>query len=216
MTMRFINPFDEEVERRVTAAFEAEGYVVKIDESVGRNTKARNEIALTAFSGKEATSKLDKSANAITPGELYEFVFPHGPGADGDVESLEPEDRATYEQLKRDLWSLTQPKPEGWIQRRLASEGSTLVLCRAKVMRGADPVTAAYVTDDPTLIMEDSVSGEVEALVRKADNLRKHVDMLLLRHPELESRVLAELGKGVKRAQAALPSKVDSNKKAAA
>lgn len=214
--MRYVNPFDEEVDRRVTAAFEAEGFVVKVDRGVSRDIKARNVAALDAFEDKEATGKLDKSANAVTPGELYEFVFPNGPGADGDVESLEPEDEAAYDHLKRDLWSLTQPKPEGWIQRRLASEGSTLVLCRAKVMRGADPVMSAYLTNDPTLIMEDSVSGEVEAMVRKADNLRKHVDMLLLRHPELEGPVLAELGKGLKRAQAALPSKADRLKRDAA
>lgn len=214
--MNFVNPFDTEVERRITAAFEAQGYVVEIEGGVGRDVKARNEVALRAFSGKEATSKLDKSANAITQGELYEFVFPSGPGTDGSVESLEPEDEAAYERLKRDLWSLTQPKPEGWIQRRLAGEGSTLVLCRAKVMRGADPVMSAYLTNDPTLIMEDSVSGEVEGLVRKADNLRKHVEMLLVRHPELEDRVLAEIGKGVQRTQAALPAKGGSAKKAAA
>jgi hypothetical protein len=59
------------------------------------------------------------------------------------------------------------------------------------------------------------VSGEVEALVRKADNLRKHVDMLLLRHPELEARVLKELGKGIRRTEAALPTKTDTGKEAA-
>jgi len=213
--MKFLNPFDREVDDRVTAVFEAEGYSFEIGGEARRDLKARNEVALDAFSGKEVTSKLDKSANALTPGELFRFVFPNGPGADGDVDSLAPEDQATYERLKRDLWSLTQPKPDGWIQKRLASEGSTLVLCRAQVMRGADPINAAYLTNDPTLIMEDSVNGEVEGLVRKADNLRKHIEMLLLRHPELEDRMLAEIGKGVRRTQAALPSKSGNARKAA-
>jgi hypothetical protein len=210
--MRLMSPFDQEVEHRVTAAFVEEGYC-QIDGS--RDVRARNEVALKAFEGKEVTSKLDKSANAVTPGELYRFVFPQGPGADGELEALELEDKFAYERLKRDLWSLTQPKADGWIQRRLTSEGSTLVLCRAQVMRGADPVNAAYLTNDGTLIMEDSFSGEVEALVRKADNLRKHVDMLVLRHPELEDRILGEIGKGMKRTQAALPSKSGSRSKAA-
>jgi hypothetical protein len=213
--MKFLNPFDEEVDNRVTAAYEAEGYSGESDGEVRRDTKAMKEAAFDAFAGKIAGSKLDKAANAITQGELYAAVFPTGPGADGDVESLEPEDQATYEKLKREVWGLTQAKPDGWIQRRLADEGSTLVLCRAQVMRGADPVSAAYLTNDSTLIMEDSVSGEVEALVRKADNLRKHVDMLLLRHPELEARVLKELGKGIRRTEAALPTKTGDSKEAA-
>lgn len=213
--MKFLNPFDGEVDRRVTAAYHEEGYSVEEDGEVRRDTKTMKEAALQVFSGKVATSKLDKAANAVTPGELYASVFPQGPGADGDVEGLEPEDQATYEKIKREVWGLTQPKPNGWIQRRLADEGSTLVLCRAQVMRGADPVSAAYLTDDSTLIMEDNVHGEVEALVRRADNLRKHVDMLLLRHPELEARVLKELGKGIRRTEAALPTKTGSSKEAA-
>ena len=76
-------------------------------------------------------------------------------------------------------------------------------------------MSGAYLTNDSTLIMEDSMSGEVEALVRKADNLRKHVDMLLLRHPELEGRVLKELGKGIRRTEAALPTKTGDSKEAA-
>jgi hypothetical protein len=212
---KFLNPFDEEVDRRMTAAYVAEGYGVETDGEVRRDTKAMKEAALQAFSGKVASSKLDKAANAITQGELYGTVFPKGPGANGDVEDLGPEDQVTYEKLKREVWGLTQAKPDGWIQRRLADEGSTLVLCRAQVMRGQDPIMAAYLTDDSTLIMEDSVSGEVEALVRKADNLRKHVDMLLVRHPELETRVLKELAKGIRRTEAALPTKTGNAKEAA-
>jgi hypothetical protein len=213
---KFLNPFDEEVDDRMTAAYVAEGYTIEIDGESRRDTKAMKEAALQAFSDKVASNKLDKAANAITQGELYGTVFPNGPGADGDdVENLVPEDQVTYEKLKREVWGLTQAKPDGWIQRRLADEGSTLVLCRAQVMRGQDPIMAAYLTDDSTLIMEDSVSGEVEALVRKADNLRKHVDMLLLRHPELEAPVLKELGKGIRRTEAALPTKTDAGKEAA-
>jgi hypothetical protein len=196
----------EEIESRITAAYAAEGYVLETDDGVRRDVRARNEAALAAFGGREATSKLDKGKAALTPGELYQRVFPSGPGAEGDVEALDAEDRAAYERLKRDCWALTLPRPEGWIQRQLASSGSTSVLCRAKVMRGADPVIGAYVTNDPILIIEDSVSGQIEGLVRKADNLRRHMDMVLGRHPELQQRVFAELGRGIKRTAAALPA----------
>jgi hypothetical protein len=196
----------EEIESRITAAYAAEGYVVETEDGIRRDVRARNDAALAAFKGREATSKLDKAKASLTPGELYRHVFPSGPGAEGDPEELDAEDRAAYERLKRDCWALTLPRPEGWIQRQLASAGSTSVLCRAKVMRGADPVVGAYVTNDPILIIEDSVSGQIEGLVRKADNLRRHMDMVLGRHPELQQRVFAELGRGIKRTAAALPA----------
>jgi hypothetical protein len=197
---------NDEIETRITAAYAAEGYVIETEQGVRRDVRARNEAALAAFAGREATSKLDKAKAALTPGELYQRVFPAGPGADGDVEALDGEDRAAYERLKRDCWALTLPRPEGWIQRQLARSGSTSVLCRAKVMRGADPLIGAYLTNDPILIIEDSVAGQIEGLVRKADNLRRHMDMVLGRHPELQQRVFAELGRGIKRTAAALPA----------
>jgi len=203
------NPAHEpnaEIETRITAAYAAEGYVLENDDGLRRDVRARNEAALAAFRGREATSKFDKARAALTPGELYQRVFPSGPGAEGDIEELDAEDRAAYERLKRECWALTLPRPEGWIQRQLASSGSTSVLCRAKVMRGADPVIGAYLTDDPILIIEDSVAGQIEGLVRKADNLRRHMDMVLGRHPELQQRVFAELGRGIKRTAAALPA----------
>jgi hypothetical protein len=205
----------EEIEARITAAYAAEGYVVETEDGIRRDVRARNDAALAAFKGREATSKLDKAKASLTPGELYQHVFPSGPGADGDPEQLDAEDRAAYERLKRDCWALTLPRPEGWIQRQLASAGSTAVLCRAKVMRGADPVVGAYVTNDPILIIEDSVSGQIEGLVRKADNLRRHMDMVLGRHPELQQRVFAELGRGIKRTAAALPAPARSPEAAA-
>jgi hypothetical protein len=93
----------EEIESRITAAYAAEGYVLETDDGVRRDVRARNEAALAAFGGREATSKLDKGKAALTPGELYQRVFPSGPGAEGDVEALDAEDRAAYERLKREL-----------------------------------------------------------------------------------------------------------------
>ena len=52
----------------------------------------------------------------------------------------------------------------------------------------------------------DRWSFSIEGLVRKADNLRRHMDMVLGRHPELQQRVFAELGRGIKRTAAALPA----------
>ena len=76
---------NDEIESRIMAAYAAEGYVIEMEDGLRRDVRARNEAALAAFQGREATSKLDKAKAALTPGELYQRVFPSGPGADGGV-----------------------------------------------------------------------------------------------------------------------------------
>lgn len=198
------------VDALLTAAYEAEGYVKETPHGVRRDVRARNEAVLAAFVGRTATNKLDKAKAALTRGELYRAVFPRGPGADGKLDVLTEDERLAYERLKSQCWSVTKPGPGGWLQQHLVESGSSLVLCRARIMRGADPVPGAYLTDDSTLIIEDAVAGQIESLVRKADQVRQHVDMILSRHPELEPRVRSAMGNGIKRTAAALPLEVQS------
>jgi hypothetical protein len=204
-TMRETDDLASRVDALLTAAYEAEGYVTHTPQGLRRDTRARNEAVLAAFLGHTATNKIDKAKAALTRGELYRAVFPRGPGADGNLDVLTEDEKLAYERLKSQCWAVTKPGPGGWLQQHLAESGSSLVLCRARIMRGADPVPGAYLTDDSTLIIEDAVAGQIESLVRKADQVRQHVDMILSRHPELEPRVRSAMGSGIKRTAAALP-----------
>lgn len=158
---------------------------------------------------REVTDKSNKSAGSWTAGELYAAVFPGAPGTDpATIDLLDAAEAEVRKTLVRRVWNLTNPARSGYIQKRLGfeSEGEgSLVLCRAKVMRGLDEVNGCYVTNDPELILGDSLSPRVEALVKEADNLRAHAAMITTRHPELEDRVVRAIGAGVKRTQAALP-----------
>jgi len=196
-----LSAIDDEIEARIDRAWAAENYVT---EDGDRNPRAMQEVAYRAVRDRIATSKADKADKAITKGELYAAVFPHGPGADGKGDLLDELDRRVYAQLERDVWGLTQPKHSGAIQKRLGEEGSSLILLRVTIRRKLDPSEAVYLTDNPALIMEDSVDKEIKSFERKAENLRRQLDMVIGRHPELAGRIRLEVGQGVNRAKAEL------------
>lgn len=196
----------DRVEELVRHAYEQAGYT-KIDregEIVLDEDKLKAKVFET-FTSKVVTSKSDKSNNSWTQGELYARVFPGAPGTDPKTaDQLDLIDGEVRSKLVRRTWNLTNPNRTGYIQKRLEEKGS-LILCRAKVMRGLDEQLGAFITDNADLIMSDSMAPRVEKLVKEADNLRAHATMITRRHPELENKVTAAIGSGVKRTVAALP-----------
>lgn len=176
----------KEIEDRIDQAWETAGYMT--DDGL-RDAKAMQEAAYEEVIKHVANSKEEVAKKAITRGELYAMVFPNGPGADGSEDSLDEFDEAVRSALERDVWSLTQPKAEGALQKRLGEENSTLLLVRENIRRGLDPAVAVFLTDNPTLIMEGVVDKEVKAYERKAANLRKQLEMVTKRHDELSAQV---------------------------
>ncbi len=159
-------------------------------------------------SGRIVSVKEEKSKKAWTVGELYAATFPQAPGADKreNKDLLNEQEFALMDKLSRKVWNLTNPGRAGYIQKRLGQDGGSLVLCRAAVYRGQDAVPGCFVTDNDDLIMSDSLQPQIESLVKKADTLRQHADMIGERRPALESRMKQALGLGVKRTVAALPA----------
>lgn len=176
----------KEIEARVDQAWDAAGYMT--DDGL-RDTQAMQDAAYEVIRQHIANSKEEISENAITRGELYAAVFAGAPGTDGSGDPVDEYDRAVAEQLERDVWSLTQPKSEGALQKRLGEEGSSLLLCREVIRRKLDKAQAVYLTDNPVLIMEALVDKEVKGYERKAANLKKQLEMVTRRHEELRSQV---------------------------
>jgi hypothetical protein len=176
----------KEIDDRIDQAWEAAGYMTA---DGLRDPKEMQEAAYEEVIQHVANTKEEVAKKAITRGELYAKVFPEGPGADGSDEPLDEFDELVRSGLERDVWSLTQPKAEGALQKRLGEEKSTLILVQEKIRRGLDPAVAVFVTDNPTLIMEGVVDKEVKAYERKAANLRKQLEMVTKRHDELSAQV---------------------------
>ncbi len=176
----------KEIEARVDQAWDAAGYMT--DEGL-RDTRAMLEATYEEVVKHVADSKEEVAEKAITRGELYAAVFPGAPGTDGAGDPVDEFDMAVAEHLERDVWSLTQPKSEGAIQKRLGEDGLTFLLCREKIRRNLDKADAVYLTDNPQLILETFVDKEVKAYERKAANLKKQLEMVTKRHEELTAQV---------------------------
>lgn len=196
-----------ELKRHVADQYVQHGY--------SRRTRNNDEVmdeapmkarVYEAVRKKVARSKDEIEKNSFTNGELYALTFPNAPGATRkSANLLDDMEIAIRLALMRKVWGLTQPRRTGYIQRRLGTDGLGLVLCRTTSFRDLDPLEVCFVTDNADLIMSESVLPQIEGLVRKADDLRLHADMVISRRPELEQRLTRELGLGVRRVEAALP-----------
>ncbi|MBV9472792.1 MAG: hypothetical protein JO206_07475 [Solirubrobacterales bacterium] len=210
-TLTLPSVIEKEIESRVTQAWAAEGYVT---EDGARDPEKMHAAAYKVVIEHVVASKADRADSAISKGQLAAAVFPKAPGMDGTYDQLDEFDRKVYEILERDVWSLTQPKESGTIQKRLGEEDSSLVLLRATIRRKLDKVQVCYITDNLVLIKEDGIDKEIKAWERKADNLRKELNMIMRRHSELEGYIRGEVGQGLARAKATLtipPSSVGDN-----
>jgi len=160
-----------------------------------------------AVKRKIARARTEVTRNSLTNGELYALAFANAPGTDPKaLPLLDDLSREVRKALMRKVWGLTQPRRTGYIQKRLGAEATGMVLCRTWSTRGVDDAEVCFVTDNDDLIMEESVLPQIETLVKKADDLRLHTEMVVSRRPELEDRVNDELGIGVRRIEAALPA----------
>ncbi len=187
-----------------------------LDGSKAKDDEKMKARAFEVVSNAVVTSKADRSKMAVTNGELYAAVFPEGPGTEpGSADQLDYIESEVRAALMRKVWGLTNPGPRGYIQKRLG-DGS-LILCRGTVIRDLDEVHGVYVTDEPSLIMEDSLAPQIDKLVRVANDLRVHASMIAVRHPELEQRVTGALSSGFSRVRTAaqLPALAGNGRKPA-
>lgn len=203
---RVLDDYNEQVASGIKHAYVAEGYI-DADGDISEDLFA--DAAYDVITSRRVVTKDDKNDpnKSITRDELFVALFPSAPGADGtDPDGLGAVELAVYKKLNRDCWGLTQDAPNGKIQRRLDDEGSSLVLCRSSMMRGANRLTGVFVTDEAQFILGDNLKKELEALQKKAENVQRRVEMLTDRHPELEDQIQGQLAATVGRVQAALPA----------
>jgi hypothetical protein len=183
--------------------YERAGYIkVALDGTTVPDDAPMKARGFEIISSAIVKSKTDRAKKALTNGELYAQIFPDGPGAKPDAANdLDEVDSQVRLLLMRKVWGITGPGPRGFVQKRLGD--TSLILCRGSVLRTMDNVMAVYVTDEPTLIMQESLAPQIDKLVRLASDVNSHASMIVTRHPELESRVTAALNSGFNRVKAA-------------
>jgi hypothetical protein len=199
---QMLSQFEEEVAAGIEDAYRGEGYV---DDDEEPSEQKMKEAAFDIAKDRSVVkSKAERSKKALTSGEFYSLVFPSGPGAGQDSPDLDPVSEKVLKKLSSIVWGLTQTRRSGFLQRQLEVEESTLIVCRCRVYRNADPSQAVYMTDNESLIMEDAVDKEIQSLVRRAGSLRRDLSMILERHPKLQGAVADQLGMEIGRIDAEL------------
>jgi len=194
---------EQEIERRIKEVWEDAGYITEDGTlSSERMNKAAYQVVRTHI----ANTKEDIGTEAISQGELYAAIFPSAPGADGSGEPVDEFDKEVAKRIERDVWSLTQPKDTGYVQKTLGEEGSKLVLCREKIrtQRHLDKVWVVYLTESPVIIFEKIVDHEAKAYEQKAANLKKQLDMVRNRRHELRGQIDARVRQAEKKTKAEL------------
>lgn len=210
---------DEEVDEAALAEYRSAG-MTKIgkDGAETKDVEAFKDKVYRTVTSRIVNSRPEMAKNSWTQGELTGSVFPNSPGSDPNqlISELSPLEQAVRAKLQRAVWTLTNPDRKGSIQSRLGKEGRTEVLVRTKVQRGVDEIVGVFITNDPKLILEESVQPMVEKLYNVAKEVRLHNDLVIEeRHPELmgavnkildvaKKRVNAELSRAS--AQPALPA----------
>lgn len=197
-----LSQFEEDVAAGVDDAYRQEGYVD--DEGEPSELPMKKAAFEILKRHSVVKSKAERSKKALTSGEFYSLVFPSGPGAGEESPDLDAVDEKVLHKLSTTVWGLTQTKRTGFLQRQFDVEDSSLILCRCRVYRKADPKQAVYATDNESLIMEDAVDKEIQALVRRASSLRRDLNMIVERHPKLQGAVTAQLGQELRRIDAEL------------
>lgn len=154
----------------------------------------------------------DMTKDAITQHELYEAIFPRGPGA--RTHPITKEEEVARNQLRRLLWDFTQTGIRGYVNQRVEVEGLSLVMCEAPVGRNyrseetgrptPTTVQGRFLTDDPELIATHSTLPRTHKLVKTAEAVAKHAAMATRRHPELSGTVAQQITGALKQTQAAL------------
>lgn len=203
MTLEQAIDFKEIVNDRVRQEYVKAGFTKTArDGSTTVDDEKMRQRVFEVVSGAVITNKAEKKAKAISQGELFGLAFPDGPGArPGTADMLDPLGAEVRSVLTRKCWNLTNPRPTGYVQKRL--NDTPLVLCRGEFLRDMDYIAGVWVTASPALIMEDSVKPASQKIVQVASDMRLHAIMVTKRHPELESKVVAEINSAFGRARAA-------------
>lgn len=184
--------FRDEINAGIADAYRQAGYV---DEADKPSEELMKEAAFkVAMDHCVVASKAERSKKALTNGEFYSLVFPAGPAAGEKSPQLDPVGEGVLKKLTSVVWGLTQTQRSGYLQLRFESEETTLVVCRCRVYRNAVATQAVYATDNEALILEDAVDKEIQSFARRANSLRRDLNMIIERHPKLQGEISNQIG----------------------
>jgi hypothetical protein len=169
----------EALAEAIDAAYLAEGYIKDGE----RDHVAVANAIYPLVSRARVESLQQRTAKAVTKGELFTAVFPSLPKREDwpnqpDPELAEEVDKA----IRQKVWDLVKPDKAGTVQQLVGQRTPELILCRTKV--GTDGIDAVYVTDNLACIKEDFASPLADAMRRANRRMSLNMAMAGGRLPE--------------------------------
>jgi hypothetical protein len=178
----------EALAEAIDAAYLAEGYVTSDGE---RDQKAVADRIYPLVAKARVESPQERTAKAISKGELFTAIFPSLPKREDwpsqpDPELAEEVDKA----IRQKVWDLVKPDKAGYVQQLVGARTPDLILCRTRI--GTDSVDAVYLTNNLACIKEDFAGPLADAMRRANRRMSLNMAMAGSRLPE-HARTLERL-----------------------
>lgn len=182
------------------------GFSVETDATgVLTDLEALKPRTLEVLSRRIVRNPDDRAKIGLSKYDLFDEVVPDHP----DYDKANKIELKAMAELRRYIDGATQLGPTGYVQSRLPDG---LVLQKAKVHRGNDPVVVTYVTDDIDLILTGSLQPDIDHQVHEAARLSAKATMIVLRQPAIAAAARRAISAGMKKATlAAAPAVPDKD-----
>lgn len=178
-------------ETRAWTRVDKNGRIVPDDEA------AKNFVYTFFRDNVVVNSDGDIVDDALSVDDLYAKTFPKAFGATS--EPVDEDQFKAYKGVLRKLWQYAGTGVRGHCQETAEMEGLDFVMVEKKVFRTSrdnstgntspKQVSVRFFTQNPELIYQLSALPATAKLVKAAEETAKHLQMNVVRHPELTSRV---------------------------
>lgn len=189
----------DQVQIAMLAIYESRGWLRndKNGRTVPDDESAKNFVYALFRDHVVVNSEGDIVDDALTDADLYAKAFPKALGATS--EPVDEDEFKAYKAVLRKLWQYAGTGVRAHCQETAEMEGLDLVMVEKKVFRtirdnstgntAPRQANVRFFTQNPELIYQLSALPATAKLVKAAEETAKHLQMNVVRHPELAGRV---------------------------
>ena len=188
--------YKAEVDQRVTAALDADGYTRPDDDGLPEPDNRLVRIAIAkALGNHQVASKKQRYEDALRKLELVSTTFPSTPGPSLFNEDDDEDAKLYAAAVWGKLVSLVDRQLKTVAMETLIEEMYGKTICRVTLHPDDEPTEYVYITDDIGCILQD-YSGPRNAQIRRAQEaMVKAMRPVIKRHPEHGKRLISEFRK---------------------
>lgn len=188
--------FKDEIEHRVDAAFEKDGYANTDRDGLPERSNSKLRVGIAAALGQaQVASKAGRYEGAARYVTMVGSLFPNVPGP-GQYENYEDEDERLFAAAVWDkIMKLVDAQLRTVSLETLVDEMFGKTICKVVLHPDDQPTQFVYITEDIGCILQD-YSGPRQAQIRRAQEaMAKALRPVIRRHPQHGKRLISEFKK---------------------